>query len=107
MAEKMMRDVEAKCTRKADEDDVGRSSKSNRTRFRGDILGSGDSSSGEVFENTSSMSLGDCGCGSSVRNLDAAGDLKRERGIGCDIQIPALRTKSHYVVSVVIGSGCL
>jgi len=92
MAEKMIREVEARWTRKADEDDVGRSSKSKRTRFRGDIMGSGDSSSGEVFGNTSSTSLGDGGCGSSVRNLDAAGDLKRESGIGCDIQIPA----QHY-----------
>jgi len=80
--------------RKADEDDVGRSSKSKRARFRGDIMRSGDPSSGEVFGDISSMSPSDGGCGSSVRNLDVAGDLKRERGIGCDIQIPA----QHYAL---------
>jgi hypothetical protein len=87
MAEKMIREVDVKWTRKADEDDVGRSSKSNKARFRGDVLGSGDSSNEEVFGKTSSTSLGDDNGGSSVRNLDAAGDLKRERGIGGDIQV--------------------
>jgi hypothetical protein len=82
MAEKMIREVDVKWTRKADEDDVGRSSKSNKARFRGDVLGSGDSSNEEVFGKTSSTSLGDDNGGSSVRNLDAAGDLKRERGMG-------------------------
>jgi hypothetical protein len=76
-----MREVDAKCSRKADEDDVGRSSKSKRRRFRGDIRGSGPSSNEEAFGNTSSTSLGDDSWDSSVRNLDEAGNLKRERGI--------------------------
>jgi hypothetical protein len=79
IAENTMREVDAKWTRKADEDDVGDSSKSKRARFHGEVMGSGGWSNDGVVGNTSSTSLGDC---SSVRNLDAAGDLKRERGIG-------------------------
>jgi hypothetical protein len=41
IAENIMREVDAKWTRKADEDDVGDSSKSKRARFHGEVMGSG------------------------------------------------------------------
>ena len=62
MAEKTMREVEAKWTRKADEDVVGRSSKSKRARFHGGVMEPECSTSNDgVFGNTSSTSLGDNG----------------------------------------------
>lgn len=41
IAEKTIRDVEAKCTRKAEDEEVGRSRSSKAAYFLGDLTGSG------------------------------------------------------------------
>ena len=79
IAEKTMRDVEVKCTRKAEDEEVGHSRSSNIARFLGDFTGSGPSSKVEALGKISSP-VEDCGRVSSVKNRTAT-DETRASGI--------------------------
>lgn len=74
-----MRDVEAKCTRKAEEEEVGRSRRSKIARFLGDLMRSGPSSKVELGKMSSTF-CGELGRVSSVKNRTAT-DGMRASGI--------------------------
>jgi len=92
IAEKMMRDVDAKCTRKAEDEEVGRSRSSKAACFLGDLMGSGPSSKVAELGNISSTLRGECGRVSSVRNRAATDDM-RASGIDRDMRRKPLREK--------------
>jgi hypothetical protein len=76
IAEKTMRDVEAKCTRKAEDEEVGRSRSSKVACFLGDLTGSGPSSKVAELGNISSVFCEERGRVSSVRNRAATDDVR-------------------------------
>ena len=84
IAEKTMREVEAKCTRKAEDEEVGCSRSAKAACFMGDLTGFGPSSTVEELGKISSTFCGECGRMSSVKNLTVTGDT-RASGIDWDM----------------------